>query len=207
MIRVVSLVERIKCHVCQGEANKGHGTDEAITVRHLSVFGLKTYLKMRPKRFECPYCWNKPRTTQQSSWYKSKSPQTKVYEQQVLLQLVNSTVQDVAIKEKLGYGAVDTAQTIDLFGEPCPVNFQASEHDRLVELRHRRRLRAGLAEDLDQIGQVEGLLIAVLVRREPAVLDRPVEGRPGGEAPLGGLGDRDACHCPKWRPIVVRSHC
>ena len=47
IITVASLVESVKCHVCRGGANKGHGTDEPITVRHLSVFGLKTYLLMR----------------------------------------------------------------------------------------------------------------------------------------------------------------
>jgi transposase len=40
------------------------------------------------------------------SWYHPKSGHTKAYEEQVLLQLVNSTIQDVAIKENLGYEAV-----------------------------------------------------------------------------------------------------
>ena len=65
IISVASLVERTVCHKCQGVANKGHGTDEPIRVRHLSVFGLKTYLKMSPKRFECPYCQPQTTTTQQ----------------------------------------------------------------------------------------------------------------------------------------------
>jgi len=106
IISVSSLVESVVCHRCQRVANKGHGTDEPITVRHLSVFGLKTYLKMRPKRFECPYCQPQTTTSQQVSWRYSYSPQTKAYEEHILLQLVNSTVKDVSRKEGLGYDAV-----------------------------------------------------------------------------------------------------
>ncbi len=106
IISVVSQVESAVCHKCKGVANKGHGTDKPITVRHLSVFGLKTYLKMRPKRFECPNCGPQTTTTQQVSWRYPYSPQTKTYEEHVLLQLVNSTVQDVSRKEDLGYDAV-----------------------------------------------------------------------------------------------------
>ena len=37
------------------------------------------------------------------SWYNSKSRQTKAYEEYVLLNLINSTVSDVSLKENLGY--------------------------------------------------------------------------------------------------------
>ena len=83
--------------------------DRAITLRHLSILGHQVYLRLRPKRYECPFCSTKQQrkiSTQQLSWYSPKSPHTKAYEEQVLLQLVNSTIQDVAIKEKLGYEAV-----------------------------------------------------------------------------------------------------
>jgi len=39
-------------------------------------------------------------------WYDAKSPNTKAYEKYLLLQLINSTVQDVSIKEDIGYEAV-----------------------------------------------------------------------------------------------------
>jgi hypothetical protein len=39
------------------------------------------------------------------SWYQPKSPHTKAYEEHLLL-LVNSTIQDVALKEGLGYETV-----------------------------------------------------------------------------------------------------
>jgi transposase len=106
IITVESTVDHTHCHQCHRKISKCKGHDRAITLRHLPILGHAVYIRLRPKRFECPYCSNKPRTTQQLSWYKPKSPHTKVYEEQVLLQLVNSTVQDVAIKEKLGYEAV-----------------------------------------------------------------------------------------------------
>jgi transposase len=106
IIHLESTVESVACHKCQRVVNQGHGSDEPITVRHLSVFGLKTYLKLRPKRFACPYCAGQVTTTQQVSWRYAYSPQSKAYEAHILMQLVNSTVQDVSRKEDLGYDAV-----------------------------------------------------------------------------------------------------
>ena len=65
------------------------------------LLGHQVYLQLRPKRYECPFCSSKKHrkiSTQQVSWYRAKSPHTKAYEEQVLLQLVNSTIQDVALK-------------------------------------------------------------------------------------------------------------
>jgi transposase len=68
--------------------------------------GRKTYIRLRPKRYQCQVCQGKPTTTQTLSWYDARSPHTKAYETHVLLSLVNSTVQDVSRKEALGYEAV-----------------------------------------------------------------------------------------------------
>ncbi len=62
---------------------------------------------IKPKRYQCSYCGDHPTTTQQVSWYDARSPHTKAYETHVLLNLVNSTVVDVSIKEGLGYEAVE----------------------------------------------------------------------------------------------------
>jgi transposase len=107
IITVESTLENTVCHKCGHEATKGHGHDEAIVARHLSVFGLKTYIHLRPKRFRCEHCTGKAAiTTQQVSWRAPQSRHTQVYEEHVLLQLVNSTVEDVSHKEGLGYDAV-----------------------------------------------------------------------------------------------------
>jgi len=46
-------------------------------------------------------------TTQQLGWHQAKSPHSRPYEEHVLLQLVNSTIEDVSHKEGLGYDAVE----------------------------------------------------------------------------------------------------
>jgi transposase len=109
IITVESSLESTTCHQCGREISKFHSHDRAIILRHLPILGHQLYLRLRPKRYECPFCSTKQQrkiSTQQLAWYSPKSPHTKAYEEQVLLQLVNSTIQDVAIKEKLGYEAV-----------------------------------------------------------------------------------------------------
>jgi len=52
------------------------------------------------------HCAGKPVTTQTLNWYDPRSPHTKEYEEHIMLEMVNSTVVDVSIKEALGYKAV-----------------------------------------------------------------------------------------------------
>lgn len=78
-------------------------------MRHLPILGRPVYIRLRPKRYKCPYCDGHPTTTQQLDWYTPRSPHTKAYDQHLLLQLVNSTVEDVSQKEKAGYDAVEGA--------------------------------------------------------------------------------------------------
>jgi transposase len=106
VITVKSTVEGTSCHNCGKKITKVYGYDREITFRHLPILGRKTYIRLRPVRYQCPYCDEHPTTTQQLSWYTPKSPYTKVYEADILLKLVNSTVQDVCMKEDMGYEAV-----------------------------------------------------------------------------------------------------
>lgn len=106
IITVESTLRSAKCHKCGREIHHFHGYDGKIVLRHLPILGHKVYIRIRPKRYRCNHCLNQPTTTQQVSWYEPKSPHTTAYEEHVLLQLVNSTVQDASIKEGLGYEAV-----------------------------------------------------------------------------------------------------
>jgi transposase len=106
VITVKSTVEGTSCHTCGKKITKVYGDDREITLRHLPILGRKTYIRIHPVRSQCPYCHGNPTTTQQLSWYTPKSAYTKVYEEQILLKLVNSTVQDVCMKEDLGYEAI-----------------------------------------------------------------------------------------------------
>ena len=106
IIAVTSTVEGTYCHRCGQKITDSYGHDREITLRHLSILGRPTYIQIRPKRYRCRSCSDHPTTTQKSSWYDTRSPHTKAYETHVLLNLVNSTVEDVRMKEGLGYEAV-----------------------------------------------------------------------------------------------------
>ncbi len=106
IITVKSTIKETCCRKCGKKITKFHGCDPTITLRHLSILGRKTYIRIRPARYECPHCKGKPTTTQRLSWYDQRSPQTKAFEEHILLALVNSTISDVSIKEDLGYEAI-----------------------------------------------------------------------------------------------------
>jgi transposase len=106
-LTVESTLDGTKCRKCGREIREFHGLDEEIMLRHLPILGRKVFLRLRPKRYRCPYCEGGPTTTQELSWYTAKSPHTKAYEKYLLLQLVHATVEDVSIKEDLGYKALE----------------------------------------------------------------------------------------------------
>lgn len=110
IITVVSTEPGTRCHRCGRGLSKCCGHGRAVMLRHLPILGRKTYLRIFPARYECPHCQGKKgqpvTSTQRVSWYDPRSAHTKAYEQQVLLGLINSTVQDVSVKEDLGYEAV-----------------------------------------------------------------------------------------------------
>lgn len=56
-------------------------------------------------RYECEHC--KSTTTQKLDWYEQRHTCTKVYEEHIILLLINSTVQDVSIKENISYDIVE----------------------------------------------------------------------------------------------------
>jgi transposase len=106
-ITIESTLEGTRCRQCGREITDLHGVDEALTLRHLPILGRPVYLRLRPKRYRCPFCEGGPTTTQQLSWYSAKSPHTKAYEKYILLQLVHTTIEDVSMKEDLGGKAIE----------------------------------------------------------------------------------------------------
>ena len=106
IITVESTLNSTSCHQCGREIKQSHGHGRWITLRHLPILGHVVWIRIRPKRFECPYCDNHPTTTQQLSWYDTKSPHTRAYNDYLLKCLINSTVEDVSHKEDVGYDAV-----------------------------------------------------------------------------------------------------
>lgn len=94
------------CRKCGKWITKLHGQEEWVTIRHLPVFGRPSYLCYRPKRYQCQDCEGHPTTTQRLEWQDANSPHSFAYDNHILLQFVNSTVEDVSIKEGLCYDRV-----------------------------------------------------------------------------------------------------
>ena len=105
-ITVKSTVEGTPCHRCGKMTTQLYGEDREITLRHLPILGRKTFMHLRPKRSQCLHGDGNATTPQTLSLYTPRSSFTKAYEKQILLSLVNSTVQDISIKEDIGYEAI-----------------------------------------------------------------------------------------------------
>ena len=106
ILTVESTLPSARCRQCGREIRKLHGHDDWVTVRHLPILGQPAYLRYRPKRYRCEECQNKPTTTQRLAWHEPNSPHTTAYDTHLLLQLVNSTIEDVSVKEGTSYDGV-----------------------------------------------------------------------------------------------------
>jgi len=106
IITIESTKEGTICRQCGREIHKRHGYDEWTTIRHLPVFGRPSYLRYRPPRYQCLECEGHPTTTQRVEWRESNSPHSMAYDDHLLLQLVNSTIEDVSTKEVVAYDCV-----------------------------------------------------------------------------------------------------
>ena len=78
-----------------------------MTLRHLPMLNYKTYIVLKTKRYQCEHCHDKPTTTQVLDWYKPKSKMTKLFEDKMLLELINSTIQDVSLKNDISYSLIE----------------------------------------------------------------------------------------------------
>jgi transposase len=99
ILTVESTLSSTICRRCGRTISERHGVDEPRLLRHLPSFGRVVYLRLRPKRFRCPYCDDHPTTTQTLDWYDPQALHTKAYERHLIVLLVNSTFSDVEAKE------------------------------------------------------------------------------------------------------------
>ena len=106
IITIESTKAGTSCRKCGQWITKLHGREAWVTVRHLPVFGRPTFLRYRPKRYQCQACEGHPTTTQRLEWQDANSPHSFAYDNHILLQLVNATVGDVSRKEGLSYDSV-----------------------------------------------------------------------------------------------------
>jgi len=127
ILTVESTLTSTSCHRCGRLITEPHGLDQPRLLRHLPILGRPLYLRIRPKRFRCPFCDDHPTTTQTLDWYDPKALHTKAYERHLIVQLINSTLSDVTEKEDVSYasllGVLDRwiATTVDWTTlPPCP---------------------------------------------------------------------------------------
>src|SRR6476661_400670 len=106
ILTVESTLTSTTCRRCGRTITERHGLDEPRLLRHLPILGRVVYLRIRPKRFRCPFCDDHPTTTQELDWYEPNALHTKAYERHLIVQLVNSTVTDVVAKEDVSYDAL-----------------------------------------------------------------------------------------------------
>jgi len=106
ILTVESTLTSTSCRRCGRIITEFHGLDQPRLLRHLPILGRVVYLRIRPKRFRCPWCDDHPTTTQTLEWYDQGALHTAAYERHLILQLVNSTPTDVAAKEDVTYDAM-----------------------------------------------------------------------------------------------------
>ena len=106
-IHVCAIEEKTNCHKCGKEINKYYGKGQEIKLRHLPLFGYTVYIIITPNRYLCENCPDRTTTTQKFSWYREKAKATKMYEEHILLSLINSTIEDVSQKENISYAIIE----------------------------------------------------------------------------------------------------
>lgn len=105
-IYVKSTKDGTACHRCGKPLDTFYGYGQEIELRHLPIFGYKTYIVIKPKRYVCQTCDGGPTTSQTLSWYTPRSAFTAAYEQDVMRSLINSTLEDVSLKHDIGVDAI-----------------------------------------------------------------------------------------------------
>ncbi|MGH9851389.1 MAG: ISL3 family transposase [Blastocatellia bacterium] len=94
------------CHKCGQKATEFHEHEKPLELRHLPLCGRQVILWLRPRRYRCLHCDGIVTTTERQAWYDAKAGCTKAFAEFLLLELVNSTIQDVAQKHRVTYDVV-----------------------------------------------------------------------------------------------------
>lgn len=123
-IHLQSTVEGTHCHRCGKAIDHAYGLGQEIELRHLPLGEYRIVLVLRPKRYQCRTCEGRPTTSQTVSWYTPRASVTTAFEQQMLLELINSTLEDVSRKHAIG---VDALQGILDRRMTCDVDWRAIE--------------------------------------------------------------------------------
>jgi transposase len=96
---ITSTLMRTPCRRCGRTIPESHGGDQPRLLRHLPILGRVVYLRIRPKRFRCPWCDGHPTTTHHRDWYDPQARHTHAYARLRIRQLITRTLTDVEAKE------------------------------------------------------------------------------------------------------------
>ena len=108
ILTVESKCSKTACHKCGKDATKRYGYGAIMEVRHTSVFDIPVILRIKPIRYECDDCDNHTTTTDKYDWLADGGKVTKGLEEYILRCVINSTIQDVARKERISYSTIST---------------------------------------------------------------------------------------------------
>jgi len=97
------------CRICGKSIDKVHGHGELLTIQHLPILDQPVFLRIRVVRYQCMECDDHPTTAERYDWMERKSKTTKGFDRYINRQLIHSTVEDVAKKEKVSYEIIESA--------------------------------------------------------------------------------------------------
>lgn len=117
------------CHKCGARATEFFRNGEKLVLRHLPIFNRPVFLVLQTKRYRCLHCGGHATTTQQGDWYDAQAHCTKALAEFLLLELVNSTINDVTCKHQVSY---DLLRGLLMRYVPSAVDW--SQFDRLKVL-------------------------------------------------------------------------
>lgn len=102
-IEIETTEDHAICHRCSRPATEFYCLGEALRLRHFPVFNRQVYLLLRPKRYRCLHCEDRPTSTRRDDWYDARGGVTRAYAQFLLLEMIGSTLSDVARKHQVSY--------------------------------------------------------------------------------------------------------
>jgi len=93
------------CPTCKKPSARLHDYDTPRLIRDLSLFGRKSYLRLRGRRFECETCQNA--FTERLEWIAFDSSSTLRFEEYVFTLCRQNTVQEVSQMLEVDYESVE----------------------------------------------------------------------------------------------------
>jgi transposase len=159
------------CRQCGRKIHHFKGYDDWIQIRHLPVLGRNVYLRIRPRRYQCFQCENEPTTTEGFSWRATRKPFTKSYQDHVLRSLMNSTIEDVCLKEKLGEKQVESMLSQSFFGEDPLEHIECIGTLGLDEIALKKGHRDFVVIVSSRVNEKTRLLGVLKDRKKETVLD------------------------------------